>query len=363
MAAMHYNARSSDDHHQHSRLLYEIRGRLHESEASPELENNAVRHSGSPLRETSETISRDEDANYEDDRYRSNAPFLKDTETTSEDERRSSSGLIENQKFGPHTGKTSFCIDALLGKAAAKQSDHGSYANLRRGMSYSMKSHRQSESTSTTAGSEPFALRSYSCYESQDAEDPAALAHQVQDNPRCHNGNLDETTDPEDVDVEVDVSNRGSTVNITRTGSTSPGSSRSPSPPISPGSEDPNLVNGSGGASVSCVPPKEGSHLSGPYGSVGVATAIHMRQNSGQTLLLHSGGPIVHPSGLYYHPTVGASAFHSIHKEGQSVQGHPQSAVPHPQQHHIHPLQLEWLARTGMLYPRLPADLAGMACF
>ncbi|XP_016919977.1 AT-rich interactive domain-containing protein 1B [Apis cerana] len=140
-------------------------------------------------------------------------------------------------------------------------------------------------------------------------------------------------------------------VDPTRTGSASSGgsnASHSPvsSPPISPGSEEPS------GNAI----PGNPNLPSGHYGALGSSTGV-TRQN--QALLLHPSGPLIHPGGLYYHPA-GGSAFHSIHKEGQPV-GHSQSAGAHPQQHHIHPLQLEWLARTGMLYPRLPADLAGCA--
>lgn len=138
-------------------------------------------------------------------------------------------------------------------------------------------------------------------------------------------------------------------VDPARTGSASSGgsnASHSPvsSPPISPGSEEPS------GNAV----PGNPNLPSGHYGALGSGAGV-TRQN--QALLLHPSGPLIHPGGLYYHPA-GGSAFHSIHKEGQPV-GHSQSAGAHPQQHHIHPLQLEWLARTGMLYPRLPADLAG----
>ncbi|KAI4481920.1 hypothetical protein M0802_013837 [Mischocyttarus mexicanus] len=143
----------------------------------------------------------------------------------------------------------------------------------------------------------------------------------------------------DDGSIEVDPSRT--------TGSTSPGSnaSHSPtsSPPISPGSEDVTSNSVLGHQSLG----------PGPY-AVGPGSVV--RQNQG--LLFNPGGPLIHTGGLYYHPASG-SAFHSIHKEGQPVVGHPQSTGPHPQQHHIHQLQLEWLARTGMLYPRLPADLAG----
>ncbi|XP_076651104.1 motor neuron and pancreas homeobox extra-extra [Halictus rubicundus] len=145
----------------------------------------------------------------------------------------------------------------------------------------------------------------------------------------------------DDASIEVDP---------TRTGSASSGSnaSHSPisSPPISPGSEEPA---GNGVPGSSNLP-------AGHYGALATSAGL-TRQN--QALLLHPSGPLIHPGGLYYHPASG-SAFHSIHKEGQPI-GHSQATGPHPQQHHIHPLQLEWLARTGMLYPRLPADLAGCA--
>ncbi|XP_076285350.1 motor neuron and pancreas homeobox extra-extra [Lasioglossum baleicum] len=145
----------------------------------------------------------------------------------------------------------------------------------------------------------------------------------------------------DDASIEVDP---------TRTGSASSGSnaSHSPisSPPISPGSEEPA---GNGVPGSSNLP-------TGHYGALATSAGL-TRQN--QALLLHPSGPLIHPGGLYYHPASG-SAFHSIHKEGQPI-GHSQATGPHPQQHHIHPLQLEWLARTGMLYPRLPADLAGCA--
>ncbi|XP_076679129.1 motor neuron and pancreas homeobox extra-extra isoform X2 [Andrena cerasifolii] len=147
--------------------------------------------------------------------------------------------------------------------------------------------------------------------------------------------------------IEDDASTE---VDPTRTGSASSGSnaSHSPisSPPISPGSEEPTSNGIAGNPNLS----------SGHYGALGTSAGV-ARQN--QALLLHPSGPLIHPGGLYYHPA-GGSAFHSIHKEGQPV-GHSQTAGAHPQQHHIHPLQLEWLARTGMLYPRLPADLAGCA--
>ena len=238
---------------------------------------------------------------------------------------------------------------------------------------------------------------------------------------RNHRDDRDDDEDPDsmvdidvDVDVDVDVEENGFPNDEARRNmrnnqssrgmhsaspGSNPGGSPSPasSPPISPGSEDHqnnipgcNGMNSDSAASVNATAmaianatvqhhQQHGQHQpihisSGNYvgtlgGPMSVATNAVLRQN--QSLLLHpgAGAALIHPGGLYYHPGAtsaggggAGSAFHSIHKEGQAG-GHPQTgpgaSAGHPQQHHIHPLQLEWLARTGMLYPRLPADLAG----
>ena len=101
--------------------------------------------------------------------------------------------------------------------------------------------------------------------------------------------------------------------------SISPSSTRSRSPPISPGSED--------------IP----------------ATAFVPRPG----LLNH-----IYPNGGGFYGYQGqpqASAFHSL--DGSMVQK-VHLPVNHHNQNHLHQMQLEWLARTGMFYPRLP-DLTG----
>ncbi|XP_014470102.1 PREDICTED: muscle segmentation homeobox [Dinoponera quadriceps] len=272
-------------------------------------------------------------------------------------------------------GKTSFCIDALLGRAASKQSDQSASdrqktfrSHVADGLNLSGVQGGESPGAGVRCSTEqrtPSSLGNplHPFVQHHGSDSPGLETRERHSTSReavLHHGdtgvsvqrgqfrpetgpsgyrNVDRLENVED-DTSVDV-------DPTRTGSASPGSnaSRSPasSPPISPGSEDPTSNGVLGHQSLA----------SGPYG-VGAAV---VRQNQG--LLLHPAGPLIHPGGLYYHPA-GGSAFHSIHKEGQPV-GHPQSGGPHPQQHHIHPLQLEWLARTGMLYPRLPADLAGCA--
>ncbi|EFA06552.1 homeobox protein Hox-D4a [Tribolium castaneum] len=101
--------------------------------------------------------------------------------------------------------------------------------------------------------------------------------------------------------------------------SISPTSTRSRSPPISPGSEE--------------VP----------------QTAFVPRPG----LLNH-----IYPNGgnFYgYQAQPQASAFHSL--DGAMIQK-VQLPVNHHNHNQLHQMQLEWLARTGMFYPRLP-DLAG----
>ncbi|KAK2580446.1 hypothetical protein KPH14_006189 [Odynerus spinipes] len=271
------------------------------------------------------------------------------------------------------SGKTSFCIDALLGRATGKHSESDDQDRQK----IFTRNHAVQESLNlvnniqSSERESPCSLRRTDDQRSGSLGNPL---HPFVQHPRSVSPTVIESHDTQsarenflggihgdanvpiprsvnsyrndrlenvedDASVDVDPSRT--------TGSASPGSngSRSPasSPPISPGSEEPTN-NGILG------------HPSLPPGPYAVGTGGVVRQNQG--LLLHPGGPLIHPGGLYYHPA-GGSAFHSIHKEGQPV-GHPQSAGPHPQQHHIHQLQLEWLARTGMLYPRLPADLAGV---
>ncbi|KAF7263243.1 hypothetical protein GWI33_003240 [Rhynchophorus ferrugineus] len=100
--------------------------------------------------------------------------------------------------------------------------------------------------------------------------------------------------------------------------STSPTSTRSRSPPISPGSED----------------------VGGP--------AFVPRPG----LLNHPG--YLNGGGLYgYQPTAQGSAFHAL--DTSVMQKVHMPVNPHSQ---FHQIQMEWLARTGMFYPRLQ-DLTG----
>ncbi|XP_072387705.1 homeobox protein Hox-A4-like [Diabrotica undecimpunctata] len=101
--------------------------------------------------------------------------------------------------------------------------------------------------------------------------------------------------------------------------SISPTSTRSRSPPISPGSEE---------VPQSTFVPRPG-------------LLSHIYPNGG---------------GFYgYQSQNQSSAFHSL--DGSMVQK-VHMPVGHHNQNHIHQMQLEWFARTGMFYPRLP-DLTG----
>lgn len=408
MAAMHYNSQMvSEDLHQHPRHLYSLQQRLQDPGSSPRSED-----ARSPLESRVRSLEEvhfvgtrspdveDRVARYHED-VGSGKRFSKDHATTgffpdAENPSRKCFGdeLITNRCREPEAspgrtsspqsyilsspsqhnssiGKTSFCIDALLGRATKQNEIDQSSADRQKSFSrnhgvqsdgLNLSGIQERESPVRCPGDQRISLGNplHPFVQHHESDSPSLETRERHSAGRetvlgglhgesgvqrgqfrpetgtsgYRNDRLENVEDDTSVDVDP-----------TRTGSASPGSnaSRSPasSPPISPGSEDPssNGILGHQGL------------VSGPYG-VGAAV---VRQNQG--LLLHPAGPLIHPGGLYYHPA-GGSAFHSIHKEGQPV-GHPQTGGPHPQQHHIHPLQLEWLARTGMLYPRLPADLAG----
>ncbi|TGZ55215.1 uncharacterized protein Exex [Temnothorax longispinosus] len=413
MAAMHYNAQMvSEDLHQHPRHLYSLQQRLQDPGSSPRSEDarspldsrvrslEEVRFVGARSPDVEDRVIRyHEDAGSKRfPKDHSGPVFFQDSENSSRKcfsdgiatsrcrESESSPGrtsspqnyiLSSSNQHNSSIGKTSFCIDALLGRATKQNEIEQSSADRQKsfsrnhgvqsdGLNLGGIQERESPTAIRCSGDQRTALRNSlnpfvqhhesdsPSLEARDrhssnretvlglhSSDSGVSVQRGQFRPETGTSNYrnDRLENVED-DTSVDV-------DPTRTGSASPGSnaSRSPasSPPISPGSEDPS----SNGVL------SHQSLASGPYG-VGAAV---VRQNQG--LLLHPAGPLIHPGGLYYHPA-GGSAFHSIHKEGQPV-GHPQSGGPHPQQHHIHPLQLEWFARTGMLYPRLPADLAGCA--
>lgn len=394
MAAMHYNAQMvSEELHQHSRHLYSIQHRLQDPGSSPRSEepkspkiearirSEEIHFTRSPTLEEKPRIRYPENSDSFAKRFVENQTIFKEepltmkfmedisTSTRFRDPGSSPGSSPPTQQH--NSGKTSFCIDALLGRVTSKNDldiKSRSYRSpdinsdiVDEKESNSSLQNQESEERRNSLGNPLLPFVQQHIVRSEDELRNRRLLNRDQDHrqalllrndsssrsqfrsipdtgnngARYRNNRMDDDETSVDVDAEVDPS---------RTGSASPGSntSRSPtsSPPISPGSEDPT---GNGILSHQ-------SMAGNPYG-VGAGV---VRQNQG--LLLHPGGPLIHPGGLYYHPA-GGSAFHSIHKEGQPV-GHPQSGGPHPQ-HHLHPLQLEWLARTGMLYPRLPADLAG----
>lgn len=394
----------TEDLHQHSRHLYGIQHRLQEPGASPCSEESAKspqqvldprvrspegRFGDMRSPEPEGVVPRFRDEGSIGKRFRDQQEIGSVVQNRSPSPRRpvSLTGSSSSPQSTPNHvqshntgGKTSFCIDALLGKATSNNiqsnelgcgtdevaNPHAVINESKKGFgspSSTLMRDQNRRSESPIGGLDPRELRGNSLHaliqhhslrgggspgkcsaSSQRQRSPGdpGILHQSGFRPdqlmvKYQNERLQDNTEDE-TSVDVDSANRN--------GSASPGSnaSRSPasSPPISPGSEEPT---GNGIINHQNPPPN-------PYGAVNPGV---VRQNQG--LLLHPGGPLIHPGGLYYHPA-GGSAFHSIHKEGQPV-GHPQSGAPHPQQHHIHPLQLEWLARTGMLYPRLPADLVG----
>ncbi|XP_050462819.1 homeobox protein Hox-A1 [Cataglyphis hispanica] len=414
MAAMHYNAQMvSEDLHQHPRHLYNLQQRFQDSESSPRSEdarsplNSRVRSSLDEVRfvgARSPDVTEDRVIRYPDDAENKrfskdhvSPGFFQDSENPSRKcfsdeiatnrcrESETSPGrtsspqnyiLSSPNQHSSSIGKTSFCIDALLGRATKQNEIEQSSSERQKAFS---RSHGvQSDSLNLSGIQERESPGAIRCPGDQrtlgnplnpfiqhhESESPSLEARERHSASRetvlgLHTGESGVSIQRGQFRPETGTSNYRNDrlenveddtsvdVDPTRTGSASPGSNASrsaaSSPPISPGSEDPSSNGVLGHQSLA----------SGPYG----VSAAMVRQNQG--LLLHPAGPLIHPGGLYYH-SAGGSAFHSIHKEGQPVV-HPQSGGPHPQQHHIHPLQLEWFARTGMLYPRLPADLAGCA--
>ncbi|XP_011308097.1 uncharacterized protein exex [Fopius arisanus] len=428
MAAMHYNTTivAEEIHHPRHRHPY-----LDESGASPSSEEARSPDAASPLSTNnlnymtsgeSRRDSSDTDVNcrllsgsYESSRIEgksssdeSHQPAKRFREDSNDDRCYSETGMCspegpDARELSPgrqrSSGKTSFCIDALLGRTAKPRQDDdpisgdpslpppaprrttGSLGNPlhpfvpRTDRNLPLGGNQGSRMLQAIRDSSGIRLSHYGGFppNQNDALLDAARFE------RNSEENIENIEDETGTDVDVEEMREDETGR--RTSSASPGSngSRSPvsSPPISPGSED-LATNPLGGSAIQGIGHpghrNEGLACVTPYGlGTGVNVAVAMRQNQ-QGLLLHSGGPILHPSGLYYHPGGTTSAFHSIHKDAQqlgqahsrnagatggSVPGHPQQQAQQP--HHIHPLQLEWLARTGMLYPRLPADLAGCA--
>ena len=135
---------------------------------------------------------------------------------------------------------------------------------------------------------------------------------------------------------------RGGTAEDASARGSDEGSPRSLSPAISPGCEMQQIA----GHSQSQYAPLQGTGTLVPRPGV-------------------LGGPLLH-AGLYGFPHLlqsgSASAFHPLDGTkmgGAAAGGSPnggQNPAAAPQQ--FHPMQLEWLARTGMFYPRLP-DLTG----
>lgn len=166
------------------------------------------------------------------------------------------------------------------------------------------------------------------------------------------------------------------------TRSNSPGPSEISSPPISPGTENDfrGAINGSGDDF-------RGSHIFPRPGLLVTANGPQSFINQGQNLMLGSRpnipqlGP--HPAFMAYSsPHSFTSAFHPLStdssgspnskvsngssiKAGVNVSSNSGSSIlslnPGGSQH-LHHMQLEWLARTGMFYPRLP-DLTGKKNF
>lgn len=143
----------------------------------------------------------------------------------------------------------------------------------------------------------------------------------------------------------------------------SPGTSvHSVSPPISPGSEDVTLPVDSYSGVLSSSPhliPRPGLLANSTTPSSAVAAALFAANHQQNHLNHHAvyGYPNHH-----HHLLTGGSAFHPLEAAAGGVKGGSVTPGggpgPAANQQHLQHMQLEWLARTGMFYPRLP-DLTG----
>lgn len=144
----------------------------------------------------------------------------------------------------------------------------------------------------------------------------------------------------------------------------SPGTSvHSVSPPISPGSEDVTLpvdsYSGVLGSSPHLIP-RPGLLANSTTPSSAVAAALFAANHHQNHLNHHA--VYGYPNHHHHHLLTGGSAFHPLEAAAGGVKGASGTPAGGPgpvgNQQHLQHMQLEWLARTGMFYPRLP-DLTG----
>lgn len=173
----------------------------------------------------------------------------------------------------------------------------------------------------------------------------------------CIEALLARSEDPEDGPVSRSASPRTPSPQ-------SPGTSvHSVSPPISPGSEDVSLpvdsYSGVPGSSPHLIPrPGLLANPTTPSSAVAAALfAVNHHQNH-----LNHHAVYGFPNHHHHHLLTGGSAFHPLDGATGGVKGGGGApgggAGPTGNQQHLQHMQLEWLARTGMFYPRLP-DLTG----
>jgi homeobox protein HB9 len=173
----------------------------------------------------------------------------------------------------------------------------------------------------------------------------------------CIEALLARSEEPEDGPVSPSISPRTPSPQ-------SPGTSvHSVSPPISPGSEDVALpvdtYSGVLGSSPHLIP-RPGLLANSTTPSSAVAAALFAANHHQNHLNHHA--VYGYPNHHHHHLLTGGSAFHPLEAATGGVKGGGGApgggAGPAGSQQHLQHMQLEWLARTGMFYPRLP-DLAG----
>jgi hypothetical protein len=270
-----------------------------------------------------------------------------------------------NNKFSPcntenqsssFIGKTSFYIDALLSKASNQKDSDSCKFNKKLNLLINIKKKNLNlEITNPCKETKTIEILNNYTTKMENSENVLSYIreknHSISKFELSNNSNNKECSKQECIqnvspciqpllqfNKKIDINTE---IDLNRTISVSPDSNASRSltnsPPISPGFEE-NMG----------VLFDNKKNIVSKYYELDLNN-LHGNRN----FVFNSGNSLVYPGGAYYHSNSG-SAFHTIQKEHSL--GHLSSGIPH--QHHIHSLQLEWLARSGMLYPRLSTDLA-----
>ena len=306
-----------------------------------------------------------EDKNYNTAKFTKNVSISSETDSLESQSllypNKGNSGSKESETFSYDStcqqrnfiGKTSFCIDALLSKASNRYREINN-CKLTQKMDCFVNIKEDNINLNTIEPAREQKVSSIlNCSFAQNEHSENVESNFLQQTPSVkfeHSNSYNEKKDlnkkfsqkiisySQDSLKSVKINTN---VNSNRTISASPDSNESRSltnsPPISPGCEQTGMLI------------ENNKSITGLY-------ELELSNSKPNNLIIHQSNSLIDPGSIYYQSN-GTSAFHTICKEERPAEN-SQHRVQHSS-HHIHSIQLEWLARTGMLYPRLSADFAG----